>query len=141
MSDFLAPILPADARGRSCPVQPPPQPERVLRVIDRLALALAAAGARIHATMRGVRPQMAPQDTENIDSAPGNGVTPDGGGRREGPALGPQMAPQLIENVDSCARPSWRDPAGGRPVRVRGSARPLASVASSPAMARAKRTQ
>ena len=51
------------------------------------------------------------------------------------------MVPQRIENIELCARRSWRDPAGGRPARVRGSARPLASDASSPATARAKRSQ
>jgi len=40
-----------------------------------------------------------------------------------------------------CARRSWRDPAGGSPVRVRGSARPVARVAGPPATAVAKRTQ
>ena len=52
-----------------------------------------------------------------------------------------EMAPQRVEKIESCARPSWRDPAGESPAQVRGSARLLASVASSPAMARAKRTQ
>ena len=41
----------------------------------------------------------------------------------------------------ACARRSWRDPAGGSPVRVGGSARPVASVAGSSATAAAKRTQ
>jgi hypothetical protein len=40
-----------------------------------------------------------------------------------------------------CARRSWRGPAGGRPARVGGGARTLASVASATATARAKRTQ
>ena len=40
-----------------------------------------------------------------------------------------------------CARRSWRDPAGGSPVRVGGSARPVASVARSSATMVAKRTQ
>ena len=40
-----------------------------------------------------------------------------------------------------CARRSWRDPAGGSPVRVGGSARPVASVAGSSATMVAKRTQ
>ena len=41
----------------------------------------------------------------------------------------------------ACARRSWRDPAGGSPVRVGGSARPVASVAGSSATMVAKRTQ
>jgi hypothetical protein len=40
-----------------------------------------------------------------------------------------------------CARRSWRDPAGGSPVREGGSARPVASVAGSSATMVAKRTQ
>src|SRR5580692_827885 len=40
-----------------------------------------------------------------------------------------------------CARSSWRDPAGERPVRVSRSGRPVTSVAWSPATADAKRTQ
>ena len=53
----------------------------------------------------------------------------------------PEMVPQRLETIELCARRSWRDPAGGRPARVRGSARPLASDASSPATARAKRSR
>ena len=45
------------------------------------------------------------------------------------------------QNLFVCARRSWRDPAGGSPVRVRGSARPVASVAGSSATMVAKRTQ
>ena len=41
----------------------------------------------------------------------------------------------------ACARRSWRDPAGGSPVREGGSARPVASVAGSSATMVAKRTQ
>lgn len=40
-----------------------------------------------------------------------------------------------------CARRSWRDPAGGRPAQVRGSARLVASVASRKVTTVAKRTQ
>ena len=40
-----------------------------------------------------------------------------------------------------CARRSWRDPAGGSPVREGGSARPVASVAGSTATMVLKRTQ
>src|SRR4051812_9239067 len=41
----------------------------------------------------------------------------------------------------ACARRSWRDPAGGSPVREGGSARPVASVAGSSATMVATRTQ
>ena len=41
----------------------------------------------------------------------------------------------------ACARRSWRDPAGGSPVREGGSARPVASVAGSSATMVLKRTQ
>ncbi|PND24333.1 hypothetical protein CN933_28210 [Sinorhizobium sp. M4_45] len=40
-----------------------------------------------------------------------------------------------------CARPSWRVPAGASPVRVRGSDRPVASVAAWEVTTTAKRTQ
>jgi len=40
-----------------------------------------------------------------------------------------------------CARRSWRDPAGERPVQVRGSARLVVSVASRKVTTAAKRTQ
>ena len=40
-----------------------------------------------------------------------------------------------------CARRSWRGPAGGRPVQVRGSARLVASVAARKVTTAAKRTQ
>src|SRR3954454_15259801 len=40
-----------------------------------------------------------------------------------------------------CARRSWRDPAGGSPVREGGSARPVASVAGSSVTVVLKRTQ
>ncbi len=40
-----------------------------------------------------------------------------------------------------CARRSWRGPAGGRPVQVRGSARLVASVALRKATTATKRTQ
>ena len=46
-----------------------------------------------------------------------------------------------IKSRFACARRSWRDPAGGSPVRVGGSARPVASVAGSSATMVAKRTQ
>src|SRR4051794_2863729 len=45
------------------------------------------------------------------------------------------------KNLFACARRSWRDPAGGSPVREGGSARPVASVAGSSVTVVAKRTQ
>ena len=81
---------------------------------------------------------------EPIVGLSNRGVTVAGAAAREGPTgkwARLEMAPQRLEKVESCARRSWRDPAGGRPARVRGSARPLASDASSPATARAKRSQ
>ena len=45
------------------------------------------------------------------------------------------------ESTSRSARPSWRDPAGESPARVRGSARPVASVAQWKATTTAKRTQ
>jgi hypothetical protein len=45
------------------------------------------------------------------------------------------------ESLFACARRSWRDPAGESPVRVGGSARPVASVAGSLVTTAAKRTQ
>src|SRR5689334_24849080 len=45
------------------------------------------------------------------------------------------------EKLFVCARRSWRDPAGGSPVREGGSARPVASVAGSSATMILKRTQ
>src|SRR3954468_20174319 len=47
----------------------------------------------------------------------------------------------LTESLFACARRSWRDPAGGSPVREGGSARPVASVAGSSVTVVAKRTQ
>src|SRR4051795_2234929 len=47
---------------------------------------------------------------------------------------------QRCESLFACARRSWRDPAGGSPVREGGSARPVASVAGSSATMVAKRT-
>src|ERR1700682_702742 len=52
------------------------------------------------------------------------------------------IAQQKERKMDClCARQSWRDPAGERPVRVGRSGRPVTSVAWSPATATAKRTQ
>ena len=45
-----------------------------------------------------------------------------------------------IESLFACARRSWRDPAGGSPVRV-GGTRPVASVAGSSVTMVLKRTQ
>jgi hypothetical protein len=47
---------------------------------------------------------------------------------------------QRVISVTACARRSWRDPAGARPVQVRGSARLVASVASRKVTTAAKRT-
>ena len=61
--------------------------------------------------------------------------------------LGISISPQPFqsswpaEKLFACARRSWRDPAGGSPVRVGGSARPVASVAGSSVTVVAKRTQ
>src|SRR3954463_10102281 len=51
------------------------------------------------------------------------------------------FAQRRAENLFACARRSWRDPAGGSPVREGGSARPVASVAGSSVTVVAKRTQ
>jgi len=57
----------------------------------------------------------------------------------------PHPVPTAVRAEDSTlfvsARRSWRDPAGGSPVREGGSARPVASVAGSSATMVAKRTQ
>ena len=55
--------------------------------------------------------------------------------------VGPLDNLRIVNRAVRCARRSWRVPAGGSPVRVRGSARPVASVASWKVTTTAKRTQ